>query len=316
MIENQQLEWKETWRDEYLKWICAFANAQGGVLEIGRDDNGHVVGLRDSDRLMEELPNKMRDLLGVVADIRLLQEAGNPYLHIGVEPYPYPVSYKGEYHVRSGSTKQVLKGVALDRFLLSRTGKRWDAVPVPHVSVANLDTGSLKRFREQAAKAKRLPAEDLTDVDPNLIEKLRLTEGNYLKRAAVLLFHPDPECFFTGAAVKIGYFASESDLRYHDEVVGDLFTQVDKTMELLLIKYLRAAISYEGIHRIESYPVPESALREVVLNAVVHRDYAVAASIQIRVYADRRRIWNPGEAARGLVGSQSAGSALVAAIQP
>lgn len=135
----------------------------------------------------------------------------------------------------------------------------------------------------------------MAEDDAGLIEKLRLTESRYLKRAAVLLFHPDPERFFTGAAVKIGYFASESNLRYHDEIRGDLLTQVDRTMELLLSKYLKAAISYEGIQRVESYPVPERALRETVLNAVVHRDYAIAAPIQIRVHADRLRVWNPGE---------------------
>ena len=95
--------------------------------------------------------------------------------------------------------------------------------------------------------------------------------------------------------MKIGYFASETDLRYHDEIHGDLFTQVDSTMELLLTKYLKAAIDYEGIQRIESFPMPEDALREALLNAVVHRDYAVAAPIQIRVYADRLQLWNPGE---------------------
>lgn len=115
-----------------------------------------------------------------------------------------------------------------------------------------------------------------------------------MKRAAVLLFHPGPERFFTGASIKIGYFDSETDLRYHDEVCGDLFTQVSKTMDLLMTKYLKALISYEGIQRVETYPVPEGTLREAVLNAVVHRDYAVAAQIQIRVYADRLKIWNPG----------------------
>ena len=98
-----------------------------------------------------------------------------------------------------------------------------------------------------------------------------------------MLFHPDPEHYISGAWVKIGYFQSEADLRYHDEVHGDLFTQVYKTLDLLLTKYLKAAISYDGIQRIESYPVPESALWEALLNAVVHRDYAIPAPIQIRV---------------------------------
>ena len=143
--------------------------------------------MTDTAKLLEDLPNKMRDLLGIVADVDLLEEGGKPYIRITVEPYPYPVSYKGEYHVRSGSTKQMLKGAALDRFLLSRTGKRWDAVPVPGVSVGDLDAGVLKRFRVRAAKSKRLGADVLEDDDGGLIEKLRLMEGRYLRRAAVLL---------------------------------------------------------------------------------------------------------------------------------
>ena len=295
MAENQHREWKESWRDEYLKWVCAFANAQGGVLEIGRDDKGSVVGLANAAKLMEDLPNKMRDLLGIVANVARLEETGKSYLRITVEPYPYPISYKGEYHVRSGSTKQVLKGAALDRFLLGRTGKRWDAVPIPETSISDLDSKVLARFRERAARGKRLGSEALAEDDAGLIEKLRLLEGPYLKRAAVLLFHPDPERFITGASIRIGYFESDSDLRYHDEASGNLFAQVDRTMDLLLTKYLKASISYEGVQRVETYPVPEGALREVLLNAVIHRDYAIGAPIQIRVYGNRLRIWNPGE---------------------
>ena len=299
MNEDQNTEWKESWQDEHLKWLCAFANAQGGVLEVGRNDKGQVVGLDNAERLMEELPNKLRDLLGIVADINLLEENGLSYVQIVVEPYPVPISYRGKYHYRSGSTKQVLTGVALDRFLLGKTGKRWDAAPVPGVGVGDLDAGNLIRFRERATYTKRLGGDILDEDNIGLIEKLRLTEGQYLKRAAILLFHPDPERFFTGTAVRIGYFESETDLRYQDEICGDLFMQVDTTMDLLLTKYLKATISYEGIQRIETYPVPEGALREAVLNAIVHRNYAIPAQIQIRIYADRLQIWNPGELPEG-----------------
>ncbi len=222
MNEDQHTEWKASWRDEYLKWLCGFANAQGGVLDIGRNDKGQVVGLEDAARLMEELPNKVRDLLGIVADINLLEEDGKPFLRIVVEPYPVPISYRGEYHYRSGSTKQMLKGAALDRFLLGKTGKRWDGVPLPGVAIGDLDAATLAKFRERALRSQRLGVEALKEDDAGLIRKLRLTEGSYVKRAAVLLFHPDPECFFTGAAIKIGYFASGSDLRYQDEVQGNL----------------------------------------------------------------------------------------------
>ena len=63
--EHQHVEWKESWRDEYLKWICGFANAEGGMLVIGRNDAGTVVGVADAPKLLDDLPNKVRDALGI-----------------------------------------------------------------------------------------------------------------------------------------------------------------------------------------------------------------------------------------------------------
>jgi ATP-dependent DNA helicase RecG len=100
MSEDQNTKWNESWRDEYLRWVCAFANSEGGTLVIGRNDKGAVVGLKDSARLLEEIPNKVRDILGIMVAVNLRQEPGKgkDYLEIAVKPYPYPVSYKGEYH--------------------------------------------------------------------------------------------------------------------------------------------------------------------------------------------------------------------------
>ncbi len=92
--ENQNLEWKETWRDEYIKWICGFANAQGGTLFIGKNDKGVVTGTLSISKLMEAIPNKVRDILGIIIDVNLIKENGKEFLEIIVEPYPYPVSYK------------------------------------------------------------------------------------------------------------------------------------------------------------------------------------------------------------------------------
>jgi hypothetical protein len=166
---------------------------------------------------------------------------------------------------------------------------------VPRVSPKDLSKDAIAGFRALAKQSRRLDEESLRGSVGALLEKLNLTENPYLKRAALLLFHPDPDRHFTGAYVKIGYFQSESDLRYHDEIHVDLFSQARKTMEILTTKYLKAAISYRGIQRIESLSVPEPALREAILNAIIHRDYAVGAPIQIRVYPDRLAIWNPGE---------------------
>ena len=98
MTEHQSIEWKESWRDEYLKWISGFANASGGILVIGKNNQGIPVGVKDSKKLLEELPNKVRDVLGILVDVNLRSEGGADLVEIVVEPYPYPISYKGEYH--------------------------------------------------------------------------------------------------------------------------------------------------------------------------------------------------------------------------
>ena len=294
MKENQNIEFKQSWRDEYLKWICGYANADGGNLYIGKDDNGNAVGLSNAKKLLEDIPNKIRDILGIIVDVNLQPSPAGEYLEIVVEPYPYPVSYKGHYYYRSGSTKQELKGAALDRFLLKKQGRHWDGVPLPYISIDDLDNSAIITFRKRAQNSRRLSAEIMNETDTTLLDKLHLVEGDYLKRAAALLFHPDPEKYMTGAFIKIGFFQTNADLLYHDEIHGDLFTQVDKAMDLLMTKYLKALISYEGLQRIETYPIPEVALREILLNAVVHKDYATAIPVQISVYDDKIMVWNPG----------------------
>ena len=292
--ETQNIEYKQSWRDEYLKWVCGFANADGGILFIGKDDHGRTTGLYNAKKLLVDIPNKVRDLMGIMVDVHLRSDSNGEYVEIIVEPYPYPISYKGQYHYRSGSTKQELKGAALDRFLLQKQGKHWDSVPVPHISPDQLDQSAIDSFRKRAMNSKRLFPDILEEPVPRLLEKLHLFERDYLKRAAVLLFHTDPERVVTGAFIKIGYFKSDADLIYHDEIHGALFKQVDQTLDLLLTKYLKAVISYQGVQRIETFPVPEPALREALLNAIVHKDYAASVPIQISVYDDRIMFWNPG----------------------
>lgn len=292
MSESQNIEYKLNWRDEYLKWICGFANANGGTILVGVNDSGVVVGLPNAKKLLEEIPNKVKDILGILVDVDLLEFNNENYIKVTVEPYPNAVNYKGQYHYRSGSTKQELKGAALDKFLLLKKGKRWDGVPIPNVSINDLKQETFDYFRKRGVKSKRITEEILGEDNEHLLDNLRLIENNYLKRAAILLFHFDPEKFITGAYIKIGFFENEADLIFQDEVHGNLFEQVEKTIEILFTKYFKAIISYEGIHRVETYEYPKEAVREALLNAIAHKDYSGFTPIQIRVYKHKLMIWN------------------------
>ena len=153
MKESQNIEWKQSWHDEWLKWICGFANAEGGVLVIGRDDQGQPVGAADARRLLEVLPNKIRDVLGIMADVDLVKKSGKELIEIRVEAYPTPISYKGSYYYRSGSTTQELKGPALERFLMRKRGRHWDdaAGANPYRSIVH--AAAVKLFKQAPGKA-------------------------------------------------------------------------------------------------------------------------------------------------------------------
>lgn len=295
MKESQNIEFKSEWKDEYLKWICGFANAQGGKIYIGFNDNGVLKGIPNAKDLLEILPNKILDILGIAPIVNLSSKVGKEYIEIIVDPYPFPVNYKGQYYFRSGSTKQELKGNNLNMFLLGKIGKRWDGVEIPNVTSADLKMESLQRFRDRALKSKRVDEGVLNDSADVLLEDLQLIENGFLKRAAILLFHPKPEKFVAGAYIKIGFFKTDDDLIFQDEVHGTLMEQIDKTEDLLKTKYAAYTIEYEGIARVEKPPFPEKAIREALLNAIAHKDYSDPTPIQISVYSNHIVFWNPGQ---------------------
>ena len=360
--ESQQIEWKWSWQDEYLKWLCGYANTEGGILYIGVNDDGYVVGIKDSKRMLEGLPNKIHDKLGIIASIHIYKANGaenirygnhippniseklinqyacgkldseriestdkrqkslalierenqiweeadgtREYISIEIIKYPFAISCDGKYYKRSGSTLHELNGFELQNFLLERAGKTWDTVPVPEVSVSDLSKDALEAFREKAVKSNRMTESEVNVSDELLLRNLKLFDGEYLTRAAILLFHPTPERYVTGSYIKIGYFALVGafgenaepieDLQYQDVVEGPLLLQVDKAIDLIFTKYFRALVDYEGIQRTETYMLTRGMIRELLLNSVNHKDYATGVPVQVSIYEDRIVIFNMG----------------------
>jgi len=297
MIEKQNIEWKESWRTEYFQWISAFANTDGGKLFIGINDKGEVVGIDDYEDLLVKLPNQIRDLLGVICEVNHLEKNGLHYIEIVINQYSVPISYKGKYYTRSGSTTQTLNGAALSEFLLKKVGQNWDEVIEPSASFNDIDGSAIEYFKISANFGGRLKLTDKDSDYLNILKNLRLIDDNNgVKRAALLLFGKDPLKFFTSAHIKIGKFGeSSSELLSQDVVEGNVFEQADKVIDILDKKYFQKSISYEGNNRIETTEYPYLAIREVLLNAIVHRLYNETPAITIRIFNDRLEIWNIGE---------------------
>ena len=294
MPEKQNIEYKSSWHDDYLKWVCGFANAQGGKIFIGIDDKGNISGVKKSYKLMEDIPNKIRNSMGIIADVSLHGKIGEEYIEVDVQPYPVAISYKGAFYRRSGSTNQRLAGAELESFLLRRRGANWESSPLPGLSLGDMDDKEISYFLQKALGKERIHEGASEESKEILLDKLHMIKSGYLTNAAALLFTKDPERWFTGAFIKVGYFESNAEIVYHDEVRGPLLRQIDAAMELIYFKYLKAKISYNGVQRVEQYPFPSAAIREALLNAIIHKQYESGIPIQVSVYDDKLYIANIG----------------------
>jgi ATP-dependent DNA helicase RecG len=300
MPEQQNIEYKQGWHDDYLKWVCGFANANGGVIYIGKDDNGNVVDVPDYKKLMDDIPNKIKNAMGITTEVNLHEEGSKHFVEIITPPYSVPISVRGRYYYRSGSTKQELTGATLNEFLLKKSGKTWDDVIEQRATFDDIDEKAVKTFLAASENAGRLPENNHRLTIPELFEKLRLTEDGQLKRAAIILFGKDPGKFYPSIFVKIGRFGKDdTDIIFQEVEEGNLIVLLQSVLNQLNHKFLIRSIAFEGIHRIEKGEYPYPAIREMLLNALVHRNY-MGAPVQIRVYDDKINIWNEGTLPAGL----------------
>jgi ATP-dependent DNA helicase RecG len=290
--ESQNIEFKCDWKDDCLRAISSLANNKGGVLKIGLDDHGLPSGLKNVRKLLEDIPNIIRHKLGIIPSVELEEIDHHEIINVTVRPSPVPISYHGKFYLRSGSTVQELQGKELADFLVRRAGVTWDDAVDDKGSLDNIDNATIEDFKRFAAD--RIPAIAREADLSTILKKLDLIEDGRLKRAAVLLFDAEPQHLHSHAVVKIGRFLTDTDIQSTDIIRGNLFRQLENTLEILRSKYLVSNIKFEGIHRRDILEYPHEALREAIINALIHRDYRGFSQIQIRVYPDKLIIMNEG----------------------
>ncbi len=291
--ESQTLEYKQSWRNDCLKAVSAFANSDGGVLIVGLDDKGKPSGLNNFKKLLEDIPNTIRNKLGIIPSIKPNKKNKKDTIKITVAPCSVPISYNGKYYIRSGSTVQELQGKELADFLMKKSGSTWDDIVEERAGFNEMNNDSIEKFKKYAVD--RIPSIIKETDNTTLLQKLNLIDDGDLKRAAVLLFGNDPQKFYLQSVVRIGKFLSDTEIQTTDIVKGNLFTQLESALEILRTKYLVSNIKYEGIHRRDILEYPYEALREAIINALIHRDYSGTSQIQIRVYPDKLMLMNEGK---------------------
>ena len=301
MGEKHIIEYKRQWDDEWLKWLCGFANADGGTLYIGISDKQHIIGVDNSKKLMEDIPNKIVSKLGIYPDVRLLEEDGKEIIEIEVAPSQESVLLDGVLYKRVGATNQIVKGQALKDFYARKLNATWDSRIIRGATLDDIDPEAIKYFLLKGIDKGRLPKESVDDSVEKVLKNLEvMTDDDELTLAALLLFGKNPQHYCLNARIKIGRFGhSQAALMNQDLIDGDLIRMADRVMEALDAKYLIRPIHYEGMQRREPMELPEEGLREILYNLEIHKDYNGPDSL-IRVFDDRITFWNQGSLPAGI----------------
>lgn len=177
--EDQNIEFKQLWNDNCFKSVCAFANTRGGKLFVGIDDQGKVTGIKDCAKSLVDIPNKIKDVLGITPEVFAKTRNGKDTIEIKIDYSAAPISFHGHFYIRSGSATSELKGHELSEFLMLKSGRSWDGFIEERASLKDIDISTIKRFKTLAAK--RLPFIQSEKTPAAILRKLNLWNAGGLQ---------------------------------------------------------------------------------------------------------------------------------------
>ena len=290
--ENELVEFKNTFNDQVIETIVAFSNTKGGSIYLGIDNKGTITGLKLGKETLQNWLNetKVKTQPSVLPEIEELYINGKIIVQIAVPEFPVkPVSFKGSYFKRVRNSNHLLNLSEIADFYLQSLQTSWDAYIHQSANIDDLDLKKIRKFINKVNENGRFFLED----DPfEALKKLRLIKNNKPTNAAFLLFSKDAP----GANVHIGRFKSPSIIIDDRIVTGTLFEMVEEIMRYI-IGQIKVAfeITGEKVQRNEIFEYPIPALRELVLNSIVHRDYTSPVDSQIKIFDQNISIFNPGK---------------------
>lgn len=176
MQEDQHTEFKESWHDEYARYISAFCNTNGGTLYICINDEGDVVGIDNPQKLIEKLSNFIAQKTGIMPLISLSEKEGKEFISIEVQPSAMPISVHARYYTRSGSVTSELQGNQLNMFLAAKMGLSWG-----RGTQRIIEQCVSEQLSDTEKKVYSLLQEERQIRQKDLVDQLKLTE-QYIRK--------------------------------------------------------------------------------------------------------------------------------------
>lgn len=297
-METQNIEYKESFGDSVLKAICGMANSNGGTIFVGVSDDGSVKGIKITNKDLEKITERIVSKLGIHPEIELKKENEKNFLVIKVMKSNVPISFNGRYYERVGNTTREMKSEKLKSFLLK--GINWDSIINKDAGFNEIDEETVRMFIRLARAKGRLTIFDENVDLKTLFEHLKLSVNGKLTNGAIILFGKDPQKYFLNAVLRVIRLKNEITSIGDRFIGGNLFKQVI-TGEEAIKNFINVKYEIKGLVRKEIWDYPLEAIREALLNALIHRDYFKwNVQTQIKIFDDYIWFYNIGGLPEGI----------------
>ena len=289
--ESETVEFKTSFGKEVIETLVAFANTKGGTILIGINDKGEVIGVRIGQETLQNWVNqiKQKSSPSIVPDVDVSEIDGKEVVIFSVGEFPIkPISCKDRYFKRVANSNHLLSVQELANLHLNSLQLSWDAYEAANANLLDLDEKKIQKFVERVNEGGRF---HLDGTWKNALEKLSFLKNGIPTNGAMLLFGKDAPSY----NIHIGRFKTPSTILDDRMFRCTLFEAVEQSMRYIM-SHLKVAFEFTGeLQRNEIFEYPLAALREILLNAVVHRDYTSPIDIQIKIFDDSITFFNPGK---------------------
>jgi len=292
MKENNHTEFKRSFSDAVIESLVAFANAKGGTVFIGLDNSGNPlknfkIGNESLQNWVNEIKNKTQP--SIISEASIIQIKGFDVASFTVFEFPVkPVAFRGRYFKRINNSNHLLSAMEIADLSLKSLQISWDSYEKYGKTISDLDLEKVSRFVEKVNETGRFILDGVLFEN---LEKLKLVNGNAITNAAWLLFSKENIDY----NIHLGRFKTSSYIIDDKMLNGTLFEMVEECMKYI-ISHIKVAFEIKGMptKRTEIFEYPLPALRELVLNALIHRDYLSPVDVQIKIFDNKIDFFNPG----------------------
>ena len=292
--ETEKVELKRELNDSLKKEIIAFANTNGGTIFIGIDDDGDIVGVSNPARIMESISNMIGDSihpdLRMFTNIKIKKIDGKDIIQIEVlrgTKRPYHLTSKGMkpsgVFVRHGITSSPASEGLIRQMIFENEGMTYE-------KMRSMNQELTFKYSEKYFADRNIVFENAQKRTLGLIN-----EDDYFTNLGLLL---SEQC---DHSIKCAAYNGTTKMTFRDrmEFTGSVLEQLDRAYDYISI-YNRTASTFEGLKRVDKTDYPEFAVREALINSIVHRDYSYSGSILIHIFDDRIEFVSTGGLVAGL----------------